>query len=390
MEQDYTIGKNISKLLKYAPKGTMLYSPLVGSCTLVRVSDDRIVVSNLSDTQHYGFDWSGRYWTGMGECLLYPSQDHKSWDGWQNELFGKGDIVVREGVGTYIVIDEHKTMLDKDGTTRYANRMCDGTPLASVCRYATPQEARAFMTVLERKGYRWDDQKKEMVLCKPKDEAPKHKYDIVAGGLYVAKSTQYFGDKYVAFNKGSVYRSDADGYITDSHGESVFIGNCGGDFCSVPKNKMPNATNTDGNPNELPPIITEGNWYVSLRTRQYGDEIDAFLAGEAYNCNADGYLVSEHGSTIFVGDNCGKDFRPAEPNEIPTVKLKPFDQVLVRDSEGAEWDASIFKHYDKDDAIYRYRCMDSGWAMCIPYNNETRKLLGTRDNCDKKYVTWKV
>ena len=319
MEQDYTIGKNISKLLKYAPKGTMLYSPLIGSCTLVRVSDDRIVVSNFSDTQHYGFDWSGRYWTGMGECLLYPSQDHKSWDGWQNELFGKGDVVVREGVGTYIIVNGFDSLIDKDGT-RYANIMCDGTPLFTECRYASPQEARAFMTVLERKGYRWDDQKKEMVLCEPKDEAPKHKYDIVAGGWYVAKSTQYFGDTYLAFTKGFVYRSDADGYVTDSHGQSVFIGDCGEYFQPAPADRIPNAQ-----------------------------------------------TANESGSV-----------------------LKPFDQVLVRDSEGAEWDVSIFKHYDKDDAIYRYRCMDSGWAMCIPYNDETRKLLGTRDNCDKKYITWKI
>jgi hypothetical protein len=336
MEQNYTKGKNIAKLLKYAPTGTMLYSPLIGSCTLVRVSDDEIVVSNLEDTQHYGFDWCGRYWTGMGECLLYPSQDHKSWDGWQNELFGKGDIVVREGVGTYIIVNGFDgvdmydyILIDKDGT-RYANVMCDGTPLFTECRYASPQEARAFMTVLERKGYRWDEQRREMVLGEPKGgEAPNTKHGIVAG-----------------------------------------------------------------------------RWYVSLRTQYYGDDYVAFHSGKAYRCNADGYLVDEHGYPLPVGSETDEYFRPAEDGEIPVKKesvktseateeksfteLKPFDRVLVRDSEGAEWDASIFKHYDKDDAIYRYRCMDSGWAMCIPYNDETRKLLGTRDNCDKKYITWKI
>lgn len=326
MEQDYTRGKNVAKLLKYAPKGTMLYSPLIGSCTLVKVSGDRILVSNLEDTQHYAFDQFGRYWAGVGECLLYPSQEHRDWNGWQNELFTKGDVVVREGVGTYIIVNEFDgidmygdLLIDKNGI-RYANIMSDGTPLFTECRYASPQEARAFMTVLERKGYRWDGQKKEMVLCEPKDGAPKHKYDIVAGGWYVAKTTQYFGDTYLAFNKGFVYRSDADGYVTDSHGESMFIGNCGEYFQPAPPDRAPNA-----------------------RT------------------------ANESGS-----------------------ELKPFDRVLVRDSEGAEWDVSIFKHYDKDDAIYRYRCMDSGWAMCIPYNDETRKLLGTRDNCDRKYITWKI
>ncbi len=330
MVQNYTEGKNIAKLLKYAPKGTMLYSPLIGSCTLVRVSDDRIIVSNLEDTQHYGFDRFGRYWTGMGECVLYPSRDHRVWDGWQNVLFSKGDVVVREGVGTYIIVNEFDSidmydniLIDKDGT-RYANLMCDGTPLFTECRYASPQEARAFMTVLERKGYRWDDQKKEMVLCKPKDEAPKHKYDIAAGRWYVAKSTQYFGDTYLAFTKGFVYRSDADGYVTDSHGQSMFIGNCGEYFQPAPADRIPNAR---------------------------------------------------------TANKSGSD-------------LKPFDKVICRRMcdahltySGDVWRIDLFSKYH-DGWSLPYHCMTDKYDQCVPYNNETEKLIGTRDDYTGIYRTW--
>lgn len=57
----------------------------------------------------------------------------------------------------------------------------------------------------------------------------------------------------------------------------------------------------------------------------------------------------------------------------PKAELKPFDKVLVRDSESDNWRANLFGYIDKDEY---YHCVYANWVYCIPYaGNES--LLGT-------------
>lgn len=58
----------------------------------------------------------------------------------------------------------------------------------------------------------------------------------------------------------------------------------------------------------------------------------------------------------------------------PKVEFKPFDKVVVRDTEHSTWCADLFSHIDID---YRYSCVGATWNFCIPYNDETAKLIGT-------------
>ena len=57
-------------------------------------------------------------------------------------------------------------------------------------------------------------------------------------------------------------------------------------------------------------------------------------------------------------------------------ELKPFDKVLVRDSESDKWRANLFGYIDKD---RYYHCVYANWAYCIPYEGNEH-LLGTTDN----------
>lgn len=59
-------------------------------------------------------------------------------------------------------------------------------------------------------------------------------------------------------------------------------------------------------------------------------------------------------------------------------ELKPFDKVLVRDSNDHEWKAGIFSHYGEG-LNYPFICVGCGYGYCIPYNEETAHLLGTTD-----------
>lgn len=70
-----------------------------------------------------------------------------------------------------------------------------------------------------------------------------------------------------------------------------------------------------------------------------------------------------------------------EKQEVP-FGLKPFDKVLVRDSCDEKWRADFFSHiYDNQ----YYQCVGCQWQQCIPYNDETKHLLGTIQEPPEKY-----
>ena len=70
----------------------------------------------------------------------------------------------------------------------------------------------------------------------------------------------------------------------------------------------------------------------------------------------------------------------------PKCTLQPFDKVLVRDFNIDEWFATSFS----DATINgRYRvCNNCYYDQCIPYNDETKHLIGTTDDAPEKYKTW--
>lgn len=71
--------------------------------------------------------------------------------------------------------------------------------------------------------------------------------------------------------------------------------------------------------------------------------------------------------------------------------LQPFDKVLVRDDDPCVfWRCSFYSHSWGSENIttYRYAAMDDSYAFCIPYNDETKHLVGTRDEAPEFYRYW--
>lgn len=73
-----------------------------------------------------------------------------------------------------------------------------------------------------------------------------------------------------------------------------------------------------------------------------------------------------------------------ETLEIEHCALKPFDKVLVRDYDSREWQIEVFSLY-KPNNTYPYVCLADTWKQCIPYNEETAYLLGTKIDYEKDY-----
>ena len=65
--------------------------------------------------------------------------------------------------------------------------------------------------------------------------------------------------------------------------------------------------------------------------------------------------------------------------------LQPFDKVLVRNLICDCWNAVTFSHINfKHQAI----CCGISWKQCVPYNEETKYLVNTNEDCPEYYKWW--
>ena len=71
--------------------------------------------------------------------------------------------------------------------------------------------------------------------------------------------------------------------------------------------------------------------------------------------------------------------------------LQVFDKVLVRLTKDGVWNATLFSHHNKE---IKYGCYpfitinSKNYSMCIPYNDDTKHLLGTTEEAPEFYRYW--
>ena len=69
--------------------------------------------------------------------------------------------------------------------------------------------------------------------------------------------------------------------------------------------------------------------------------------------------------------------------------LQPFDKVLVRDNNDNKWECSLFSRIINHES-FPFKCVSSGaFRYCIPYNEDTKHLVGTYKEAPKYYRYWK-
>lgn len=82
-----TMNKNFDlvKILKNAPKGTKLWSPLCGECRLIGVKEednDYPILCKANDGCNINFTNLGKFYKVIckdGECVLFPSKENRDW-----------------------------------------------------------------------------------------------------------------------------------------------------------------------------------------------------------------------------------------------------------------------------------------------------------------------
>ena len=71
-----------------------------------------------------------------------------------------------------------------------------------------------------------------------------------------------------------------------------------------------------------------------------------------------------------------KEVREWNTYQVP-YDFKPFDKVVVRDE--CTWHIDFFERYKPGNDTFPYECMHQQWQHCLPFNEETAKLIGTKD-----------
>lgn len=72
---------NLCEKLAGCPKGTKLWSPLLGDCEFNEIRANSVVLRN--NFGFHSFDKYGHYFLAAGECLLFPSRENRDWDSWE-------------------------------------------------------------------------------------------------------------------------------------------------------------------------------------------------------------------------------------------------------------------------------------------------------------------
>lgn len=92
-------------------------------------------------------------------------------------------------------------------------------------------------------------------------------------------------------------------------------------------------------------------------------------------------VVFPKGKTIWEG------FKPKKQKFDPET-LQPFDKVLARNCNLESWRAQLFSHILEGGVQYPYLCINTPYKYCIPYNDDTKHLVGTTKEAPEYYRYW--
>ena len=122
--------------------------------------------------------------------------------------------------------------------------------------------------------------------------------------------------------------------------------------------------------------------------------IDINTSSICTNLTKDGrYLINRTGTECILFPS--KDQRDWSKFTAPWYKkerfnpktLKVLDKVLVKDTPAKLWNIGIFSHYVESDT-FPYKCAGDNYKLCIPYNEETKHLVGTTKEAPDYYRYW--
>lgn len=79
--------------------------------------------------------------------------------------------------------------------------------------------------------------------------------------------------------------------------------------------------------------------------------------------------------------------KPEKADKFDPKTFQPYDKVLARGIDDS-WKALTFSHKSRESYYAPWCCDGYFYDYCIPYNDDTKHLVGTKDDCPEYYQWW--
>lgn len=316
---------DIAKILKNATIGTKLYSPLFGDVFLKYIGEMFITVRHHGTTAN--FYHNGRLYDYEGtELMLFPSREMRDWSKFN---WKKGDVLVSNDGGTEVIFDK---WYDDTYTNFYSKHYLNSEDennikyneafLCTTERYSLENKdaAQTYINTIEEKlGGKLNRETLEVEKFQP---------EFKDGDIVTCKMTHGSSSiilvKRISSRKVYFHAYMINGEVHTQETEKDFYGYVDG---------------------------------VKIATDSEKQQLFEALAKKGKTWDA------EKKAIVNLPKKC---------------EFRAFDKVLVRDSNDYKWKAGFFSHYSEG-LNYPFICVGGGYGQCIPYNEDTKHLLGTTD-----------
>ncbi len=330
---------NIAEILKDKPQGTKLYDWLHNidvELDTISTTDTETVVwcTNETDnntTCHRGYSEFGtERGCPHGLQFLFPS---KSMRDWRKFSWKKGDVLVTEDGSTKVIFEcfEDDTYLTFKGKYCLQKTNIDETFIVDTKENLTECFSLQAKNIAQIYIHNIEDRIGGMLNMET---------------LEIEKNQPEFKD-----------------------GDIVYMGNAWNEYIGIIKNR------------------TSGN-QIETYAHCHKDSKEEAVLGLWLNKNdSDELRLATNSEKQQLFEALAKEGKAwdAEKKLIvdlkPKVEFKPFDKVLCRNSKDDTWEADFFARLTRKEIDYtqsgKYLCVGDLWMYCIPYNEETAKLIGT-------------
>lgn len=318
---------NIAEILKDKPVGIKLYSSTFGYIKFNGVHKDKVYFYS-EDTNAHSVKPNGKMYDG-GECIIFPSKKMRDWSKF---AWKKGDVLINPTKRANVIFVKftNDSYITFEGIHYLENISQDGD---SVYAYE-PKPCH-----LRTKDY----------ISQNKEEA-EHYLQTIPVRLTNDSDTLNI-EKQPEFKDGDIAFADY------GNRQDVFIISDKTDL-------------SEGYSSFISLDLSSLTLSTGCRTSFFKKDLCKLR-----------FATEEEQQQLFdalANENKAWD---AEKKEVVDLKPKwtpkPFDKVVVRCGEADKWSVDFFSYKVSNG----YICTGNAWfGYCLPYNEETVKLIGTRNN----------
>ena len=316
---------NIAAILKDKPVGLKFYSPTFGCITFNIVHKNKVYFCS-EDNYNHSVKQNGKMYDG-GECIIFPSKEMRDWSKF---AWKKGDVLT-DNISTICMFEGWANSDYTEFNAKYTLHLIVSTNAENeVCK------TNNFVQVLK-------EEDKQSYLATAETY---FNVNITKGSLQIEQPRQEFKDGDIAFadygNRQDVFIVSGKTNLSEGYNSFISL-----DLSSLTLSMGYRTA-----------FFKKDLCKLRLATEEEKKQLFSALKKEGKRWDAENKMVV--------------DLKPK-------CEFKPFQKVLVRCKDYQKWKVDFFSHYDDSCKEFPYVCVSSRKSFCIPYNEDTKHLLGTTD-----------